>query len=237
MYELKASDFADTGQWRLVIKIKKGGLSAFLENTLHPEIELQQMCDVEWEADEKTLCKNIEEAVYENPRLLDDFATKVIIYDRRTLFIPTELAEASAGEEEELYRKVYEAETADIMTDTYKGLTAAWSPGPGVKSFLSRTFPGARVTCNLMEKVKGVLNGGLEKWTDGLREYNEDDETPLWLYEDIRDGEADLILTDGEKLLSASTHEWKKEEDLDNIIQRLKEVYEDNRREIRTQTL
>ncbi len=35
MNGLTAADFADTGQWRLIVRIYRGGISAHLENTLH----------------------------------------------------------------------------------------------------------------------------------------------------------------------------------------------------------
>lgn len=187
---LTAADFADTGQWRLLLEIYPDGMQAYLVNTLHTDIDPQPLCSVNWEKNPDEIKKNIEDAVYNHPRLLDDFATRVIIYDPRTLFIPTSVAEASAGAEEELYREVYEANTQDIMTDTDRDLTAVWCIGPGVKSFLMRTFPGARITCHLMEKVRNLRKDNL-----GIK-----------LHSDHRSGELDLILLDGSDLLSASTH-------------------------------
>lgn len=209
MYQLTAADFADTGQWRLLLKIGVTGLEAFLENTLHPEIEPQPLCNVTWDLNRDMLKKNIEDAVYSNPRLLDDFATRVILYDPCTLFIPSEIAEERAGAEEELYKKVYTAEDADIMTDFDRDITAAWSLAPGIKSFLTRTFPGARITCNLMEKVRN------------LRKDNSD----LSLHVFARKGETDVILLDGKKLISASTHEWSHLDDIAYLALNLLDVY------------
>ena len=209
MYQLTAADFADTGQWRLLLKIGVTGLEAFLENTLHEDLAPQPLCKVNWEFNRDLLRKNIEEAVYSNPRLLDDFATRIIIYDPCTLFIPTEIAEETAGAEEELYKKVYTAEEADIMTDFDRDITAAWSLAPGVKSFIMRTFPGARITCNLMETVRN------------LRKTNEN----LTLYAIARKGETDIILIDGHNLISASTHEWSHTDDIAFLALNLLDVY------------
>lgn len=197
MYQPTAADFADTGQWRLLLEIEATGLRAFLQNTIHKDLPLQPMCTASWEKNPDNLKKNIEEAVYSNPRLLDDFATKITFYDSRTLFIPTEKAEESSGAEEELYRKIYIAEPQDIMTEIDKDITAAWSPGKGVKSFIQRTFPGARVSCHLMDKVRN-----LRKENHSLR-----------LYITIRYEEYDLILLDGGNLISASTHPFEKPDD------------------------
>lgn len=209
MYTLTAADFADTGQWRLLLKIGCTGLDAALENTLHTEIEPQTLCSVKWDVNRDELLHNIEEAVFNNPRLLDDFATKIILYDPRTLFIPTELAEETSGAEEELYQKVYTADYSDIMTDSDRDLTAAWSLAPGVKSFLMRTFPGARITCNLMEKVRR------------LREDNKG----VSIYAQARDGEADIIMLEDNRLISASTHEWVHPDDIAYLCLNLMDVY------------
>lgn len=216
MYKLTAADFADTGQWRLLLNISEDGLEAFLENTIHPEIEPQEMCRVTWNPDREKLYKNIEEAVYNNPRLLDDFATRIILYDRRTLLVPKDIAEESAGAEEELYQKVYEAEGEDIMTDFHKGVSAVWSPGPGVKSFLYRTFPGARITCNL-----------LEKWREQSGR-NEAEEKPgaLRLYKEVRDKEVDFILMKDGALLSASTHQCETPKEIERLESLIRKAYE-----------
>lgn len=209
MYTLTAADFADTGQWRLHLRIGEKGLVAMLENTLHPEIPLQQLCKVEWEDNNETLRKKIEEAVYNNPRLLDDFATRIVIDDPRTLFVPTSVAEESAGAEEREYQKIYLAETEDIMTDRDGDITAVWSLAPGLKSFLSRSFPGARVSCNLLEKV---------------REYKGKTEGPT-LYADTRDDEADLVMIERGDLISASTHTWREPADVAALAMNLLSVY------------
>lgn len=209
MHSLTAADFADTGQWRLLLKIGVTGLEAFLENTLHHDIEPQPLCKASWEINKDKLRENIEEAVYNNPRLLDDFATRIILFDPRTLFIPTEIAEEVAGSEEDLYKKVYSAEDSDIMTDRDHDITAAWCLAPGIKSFLMRTFPGARISCNLMEQVRQ-----LRKKNEGLK-----------IFVIARKNESDLIFLDGNNLISASTHEWNHTDDIANLTANLIDVY------------
>ena len=223
MYKLTAADFADTGQWRLRLNIGFKGLEAFLENTLHAEIEPQKLCAVAWEENPETLKKNLEEAVYNNPRLLDDFATKIVLYDLRTLLIPKDIAEESAGAEEDLYNEIYKAEETDVMTDSAGDVTAVWCPGPGVKSFLMRTFPGARVTCNLLERVRET--GKTVRLLDG-ENVNAGDNKTVRLFEGIRTGEVDLVLMEGERLLSASTHLSNDGREKDWLRKRLLEAYD-----------
>lgn len=211
MYTLTAADFADTGQWRLLLLIKETGMEAFLENTLHPEIGEQVMCRALWEPEPGNILKNLEETVYNYPRLLDDFATRIVIYDRRTLFVPSEIAENRAGYEEELYNKIYSADPRDIMTEKHGGITAIWSFAPGVKSFLMRTFPGARITCNLMEMIK--------RKDSGCRIDH------FQIYENVRDGEIDLVLMEGNNLLSASTHTYSSKEEIETLKANLLKSY------------
>lgn len=210
MYTLTAADFADTGQWRLLLEIKREGLEAFLENTLHPELPPQPFCSASWETNRDNLRNNIEEAVYGNPRLLDDFATRIILYDPCTLFIPTRFAEDSIGAEAEIYNEVYTAEANDVMTETDADVTAAWHMAPGIKGFLMRTFPGARITCNLMEKVK--------------KQRLQDTKNMLSAF--ARDGECDIVFTSGKELISASTHEYASTDDIAYLIYNLMQVYD-----------
>lgn len=212
MYKLTAADFADTGQWRLLLNISTTGLDAFLENVMNPEIELQALCSVNWEQDKDRLLQNIEDAVYNNPRLLDDFSTRIVLFDSHTLFIPTEIAEKTSEAENDLYKKVYTAENRDIMTDTDSDITAVWSMAPGIKSFLMRTFPGALITSNLMNKVKTLRNN-----SKGIQ-----------LHAIARKGEVDIILIDNNRLISASTHEWMSSDDIAFLLLNLLDIYDYN---------
>lgn len=189
MNGLTAADYADTGQWRLIVNISPTGISAHLENTIHTDLEPQLLFATEWEEDADTLLQHIENAVYDHPRVLDDFTARIIVHDRNTLFMPTAIMEENEGIEEIFYTTVFEADPADVMTDTFGDITAIYSPTPGLKGFLSRTFPGAMVESSLMRKVR------LNREASGKR-----------IYVFIRKGEADFILFDGNALFSASTH-------------------------------
>lgn len=190
MTTLTAADYADTGQWRLIVNIFTSGISAYLENTIHDDVEPQELFTTRWEEGSGSLLQHIENAVYDHPRVLDDFSARIVVYDRRTLFMPTELLEDTEGAEETFYTSLYESEGADVMCDTDRDITAAFSLAPGLKGFLNRTFPGARLGCNLMQEVRRHRHEG-----EGVR-----------MYIVSREGEADFVLLDGSKLLSASTH-------------------------------
>lgn len=187
---LTAADYADTGQWRLVVRISEGGITAEIENTLHKDIEPQLLFSTEWEPDDGNLLKNIENAVYDHPRVLEDFAANIIVYDSKTLFMPTKIMEETEGAEEHVYTSIYDADPAEVMVDVDADLTAAHCLTRGIKGFLNRTFPGAKLESNLMNKVRT-----LRKNNEGVR-----------MYVESRGTESDFILLDGHNLLSASTH-------------------------------
>ena len=65
MNGLTVADFADTGQWRLILKIFNTGIVAYLENTIHTDLEPQMLFSTQWEADGVNLLRNIENAVYD----------------------------------------------------------------------------------------------------------------------------------------------------------------------------
>lgn len=209
MTTLTASDYADTGQWRLLVKIWPSGMSAHLENTLHGDVPLQELFTATWDCTRDTLLEQIENAVYDHPRVLDDFSTRITVFDSRTCFLPTASAEEEEGYEEEVYTAFYQADPADVMTDSDGGITAAFCLAPGLKGFLGRTFPGARIGCNLMRSVasKRKVSSGKTLWAD------------------VRPDEADLVLLDGPELLSASTRRWSAPADLTYHMLNLLDVY------------
>lgn len=198
MTTLTVADFADTGQWRLIVNIQTTGMEAFLENTLHDDLEPQLLFSTTWEEDHENLLRRIENAVYDNPRVLDDFSARIVLFDRRTLFIPTVLAEETEGYEEMVYTSLYNVGESDVVVETDGDLTAASSLAPGLKDFVLRTFPGARVSTNLMFQVATQRGKGEGKRMIVTR----------------RTGEADFILLDGRDLISASTHSCAIDDDV-----------------------
>ena len=217
MNGLTAADYADTGQWLLLIEVGHEGMCAFLKNIVHEGVVPQLLFESQWEDNPENLLTNLENAVYDHPRVLEDFNAKIIVDDRQTLFSPTELIEESEGTEETFHTAIYDVEPRDIMSDTDNDLTATYSLAPGVKSFLYRTFPGARVVSNLMDKVKKYRNEG-----EGLR-----------LFIDVKKKRADFIFLNEKELLSASTQDWRDPEDLVYRVFNLFRVYESDPKNVK----
>lgn len=209
MTTLTAADYADTGQWRLIVRIFTDGVTAHLENTLHDDVEPQELFSTHWEKGGSSLLQLIENAVYDHPRVLDDFSARIVVYDPRTLFMPTELLVDTEGAEEGYYTAVYESEPSDVMCESDKDVTAAFTMTPGLKGFLNRTFPGARISCHLMVALQKH-----RRTESGLR-----------MVIDNRINEADFILLDDDRLLSASTHPLSADSDIAYHAFNIMEVY------------
>lgn len=209
MYTLTAADFADTGQWRLILNIYRNGMEAWLENTIHSDVPVQKFCHTTWDSETPDFLKNLEDAVYDNPRLLDDFSTKIVMFDSHTIFVPTIFVSEKQDAEKEMYNQIFDAEFRDIMEGADQDLTVIWSMAPGVREFLLRTFPGARLTCNLLEKV---------------REFRKTNEN-ISLYLEERGNELDMILLNGKKLISASTHILAFSDELESKTMNLLNAY------------
>lgn len=190
MTVLTAADYADTGQWRLLVDISTTGISAFLENTLHEDVELQPLFSSSWDENPDSLLENIENAVYDHPRVLDDFATRINVHDPRAIMVPEGFETEDEGTEESVYAELFDAKESDVFIDRHDGVCAVYSLCPGLKGFLSRTFPGSRIECNLMHSLK--------KTPTPESGYN--------LHIANSNGETVFILLGIDGLLSASSH-------------------------------
>ncbi|MDE6637022.1 MAG: hypothetical protein K2K32_02155, partial [Muribaculaceae bacterium] len=85
------SDILDTGQWHLAVDISKEGFGAWLlpESSLglNPRVIISQA----WNPSEEGLLARIEDAVYDNPTVLDDYSADIIIESDRQLWLPANL--------------------------------------------------------------------------------------------------------------------------------------------------
>lgn len=200
-----AADLADTGQWRLLVYISDAGLTACLRHVNPQAAPAAKLTDMRWTDDGRSLLEKIENAVYDNPRLLDDYATEIIIQTPKALFVPTGALD-EPGSETDFMERVYPASGDDIFTDglqlrdhTPTGESCIYTLTPGLQSFLQRTLPGSKVSCHL-----SVL---IDKYRQQTSELTR-------IYVDIRRGEADIIALNGTQLLSASVHEWQESPDI-----------------------
>lgn len=189
-----AAEIADTGLWRLVADISARGMSAWLKRTDEPGLPARQVMRVSFSSDESSLLKDIENAVYDHPLILDDFSADFIITTPKVLWVPTEITEIPYADRK-CVEQIWPANPeGDFFTDSCGETAGLYLLTPGLKAFLGRTFPGIRIVSHqsvLLENFKRFV-------ADGPR-----------LNIDLRDGEADFILTEGKEPGGTVTHDWQ----------------------------
>lgn len=200
----------DPSDWRLVMVISRHGMEAYLRNVENPMSEVETLFRLSWEGDDDNLLSRIENAVYDHPQLLDDFAADIAIETNRVLWAPEAVVDGDDDPGEMIFKEVFAADDDDIMRDYADGCVCLYTLAPGLQSFLQRTFPGARIRCHQSVLVRRLG----ERTADMPR-----------VYIDVRRNEADYIVMDGRRLLLAVTHDWHDKEDIRYHLFNILEAY------------
>ena len=199
----------DSGLWKLVISISSREIMALMKHVEDKELKPRMMFRVPLEGEESTILRRIESAVYDNPRIMDDYSTEIIITTPKTVWVPAELLEDEESEASYL-TEIYPAEDEDIFSNANEEEGCIATFLPGLLSFLNRTLPGCRIYSHIF-----LLN----------REFNGSHQDMSRIYVSIRDGEADLLAYRKGELLSASTHSWEAVADIAYYIFLLADAY------------
>ena len=209
---ISPADFADTGQWRLIIYISGRGMKDFLKHTADPARPLAEMLSTVWtDSDPASLLRNIENAVYDHPGLLDDYATEIILETPRICFAPNEILDSAEASEDEIFNALFPGEDQEVLTDRLPDCTALFTLTRGLEGFVSRTIPGSRIRSHLAVMAE---------------RFRRQKATGPRVYVDIRDGEADILAFNDETLLSASVQRWRTPEDIAYRIFNLLTAYD-----------
>lgn len=205
----------DTAAWHLAIYISQTGLSSYLKNIENPLDPVLILSETEWKYDDTSLLSNIEGAIYDNPQLLDDFSTDIVVCSPHSLWIPSEFA----GDKDsvcELYSRVYRAEVEDLFLDRVGDMVNVSTLAPGLPAFLRRTLSGSRVYTQ-----QGILASVFSE--RGV-------EMPR-LYIDLYSDKADTLLFDGKRLICGATHSWREISDIVYHALNILDVYNINKKE------
>lgn len=201
-------NFADTGLWKLIISVSQTGVAAVLKNIADPDHTPVILFQDVWPKDEANLLERIEASVYENPRILEDFATHIIIYTPKVLWIPAEFTEDEEFDEN-LYTCVYPAAPTDIFADFGDEQVCLYSLYPGLNSFFQRTLPGCKVSSHLSILKSHFEERELERIS--AMEMREDLKSA---YVNIRNDEADIFVFVNGKFICGATHPWREISDI-----------------------
>lgn len=193
-------DYYDTGLWHLTVEMWAGGVKAFIRNLADVTAPVRMLLDEHWEPDAGTALQKIENAVYDHPSVLDDYSATVLIHASDFLWIPSEAVDSDEGNAEKVFTAIYPAtDPDDIFIEMDGDLCCLYSGMRGMKSFFSRTFPGARI-CGvqpvLLRKFRNYPGGG----------------TRIYIY---RGNQSFTILAfEGKKLICACTRQYREDTDI-----------------------
>lgn len=212
------SNFADTGQWKLILSISGNEISAFLKNLTEPKA-LPLLLFRNLRSDTETeLLQFVETAVYDNPRILDDFATQIVITSPRALWIPADFVDEDEFDPA-LYTCVYKVDDEDIFSDSDEEEVCLYSLVPGLKSFINRTLPGCRVTSHLFV-LKSLYLKRLS-----TEDVNHSDSEGFSFFVDVREGFADIFLFRRNTFFCGASHLWKEVSDIAYKIMLMADAY------------
>lgn len=172
---------------------------------------MQIFCDSWGEVPRASLLERIENAVYEHPSVLDDYATEIVVETPRLTWAPAALLDEEESAEERIFHTVeaFGAETpaaggwcaGEVLADRIGEETALYSLCDGFDAFVARTLPGARMRSHM-----AVL-------AEKLREMNRADGR-LHIYADMRPGgEMDILAFRSGCLISGSVRQCDSAED------------------------
>ncbi|MBD5275518.1 MAG: DUF3822 family protein [Bacteroides sp.] len=203
------SDLTDTGQWHLAVDISKHGFGAWLlpDASLGrgPRVLVRQ----DWQPTEEGLLGRIEDIVYDNPTVLDDYSADIIVESDRQLWLPASLFPAD-DDCAEAYVSIYGGDILDVMVNDLGKEKCAFMLTPGLKSFMQRSFPGARIWSQ-----QSLLKEAATQPHDSFKSLI-----------DIRETTFDTILLSRGELMCASTHLWKTETDIAYVLLNTLQTYE-----------
>lgn len=217
---LSPADFADTGQWRLIIHIGRHRMCAYLKHISDTSKPIAELFDVhfnnQWskhrnEPEASQLLSKIENIIYDHPGVLDDYATDIIIETPFIAFAPSEILNNEEDSEFEIFSSLFPGRDDNPAIEPLGQFAAIYSLTSGLEDFISRTIPGARLRSHL-----GVM---IEKF----RNHTSD---TARIYADIRDKELDLITFNTSSFLSASVQAWQTPEDIAYRIFHLMQAYD-----------
>ncbi len=202
------SDLLDTGQWHLAVDISRHGFGAWLLPDESLGATPRVIVSTAWLPYEEGLLRRIEDTVYDNPIVLDDYSADIIIESDRQLWLPSSIY-SSDDECADAYISVYGGDILDVMVNDLGAEKCAFVLTPGLKSFMQRSFPGARI------------------WSQQalLKEASVQPHESFKCLLDIRQASFDLILLRRGELQSASTHLWKTEADIGYMLLNILQTY------------
>lgn len=124
----------DTGQWRLVVYITASGLRAYLKNVADGSLPIEEIASAQWgDVERKDILQKIEAAVYDNPDLMDDYATDIIVQTPRVAFAPSRLLDIEEYAEDMVFKSLFPGSDSEVSIDHIGDVAALYSLTAGLR--------------------------------------------------------------------------------------------------------
>lgn len=161
-------DYSDHSVWRLLLTVGMRGVEAVFHNVK------TQVCvpylTREWECADPDVLKHVEDTVYDDPLLPDDYDTSIFVRPRATLLVPPDMTDAEdVGSLDRVLSVLDGAERKDIWCEPAGEAMVLYSTPAGVRGFLGRTFLTEDVHHAIVPLVsrftpKASAEGGEKMW-------------------------------------------------------------------------
>lgn len=187
-------DFSDHKVWRLLLTVGVGEVRALFVNRATgacvPYLARR------WECPPQDVLHNIEEALYEEPMLFEEYDATILLRPAATLLVPPELAkDASDQNLSEAISALDPMEEKDVWSEPVGEAIALCSMPGGVRGFLGRSF--------LTEDVRHALKPGVEHFAPRAAREGGD---KMWAH--LGERSLDMYAFRDGRLLEASTHTY-----------------------------
>lgn len=170
---------------KLYLTLSGGGIEGLILPVSGGD-EVRKISSV-WECPEEEILSRIENAVFDNPELLEDIPARIIVDTPRLMLFPEEL------EEENLIRLMeitYNASPEDFfISDVIPGVKAAYSLCKRLRGFVTRTFPGIPVTHHILPVISKYISASGER-----------------MYIAVEDDRVDICVMRGSRIICAVSH-------------------------------
>ncbi len=190
MMQEELKQYADPRRYNLILSLGDGSLQGWFVPYGRRDTAPVRAIASAWTPRPDDALKQIENAVYDNPLLLEDYDCRLLVDTPRLLIFPPEAPMALI---ETAMRRFYDAEAGDIFVRPLTDAQVAFTLCPGLRPFLGRTFAGVEP----MHRLEPLA-----------RRFCADRSAPgrVRVYADLDTPYLHLLAYSGSRLLHASTH-------------------------------
>lgn len=188
-------DITDHTRWHLQLTVGHSCVRANFYDVVSPHAYLHTAAH--WQGDPADSLRRIEDTVYDNPAIVDDYTTSILIRPVQMLFVPAESLDTGSEEQAaELADMMDAAENKDVwLEEALPGIMAVYTTPAGLRDFLMRTFPTEDVRLALLPMIRHVASWG----SDGGEK--------VWVHLDA--DTLDIVAMSGGRPLLINTREYR----------------------------